>query len=678
MKIRKLQIVSDFETGHDEEYKQTWVYLAGIQVLGEDVKVFKNIDSWFKCVEDATFRYRCQADVWFHNIQFDGDFIINYLNSKQIKYETRQQQQLYSITIKVTRGSRSHTIEFRDTYALLHRSIDTIGKAIGLPKLSQAYKQYMPDCEDIPQVEIDYLKRDVEVLAYMVQKLVIYQVDAPTAAGFGLREIKRSMSRGEAADQYNKCNELADNIMSQIRSGNTEEQGPELVSQYIDLIRQSNTVALGRKAQYNWSDSDCGSAVFDELFPGLSLVEDEFIRKAYKGGFCKLNETYRGKDVTSPLQPVGPITRQYFKQLGFTDSEIDSASTVSLDVNQLYLRVLRDFNLPCGTPSFFSEDIPVSMRCGFVHIKWSGRMNWDFGPIGDDLPHSNILIGKNECDWIDLYLTYPEFYILVHRQFPELLPPFGLDWLEVFDGCYDTVGFQIIDGFMFDTCEGKFDRFVNKWYKIKHGDDAILKILAKSVLVNAVGCMGKKQNLVSKTPVVENGVVNYVPEHVQQLSKSYVAVPAYVNAIGRCLITLGVNMIGDQFIYSDTDQIKMVLGGEIPFFEEGLPIFMQQEELGGFKVERLCKAARFLKLKTYIEVEVDGHNKITAAGIPQADSKFSWNGSDGLPAFNIGAEYVQLVPRHVKGGLALIPTTRKIKFAESQIQDICNNGLDTI
>lgn len=678
MKIRKLQIVSDFETGHDEEYKQTWVYLAGIQVLGEDVKVFKNIDSWFKYVEDATFRYRCQADVWFHNIQFDGDFIINYLDKNNIEYKTKQQQQLYSITINVSRGSRIHTITFRDTYALLHRSIDTIGKAIGLPKLSQAYKQYMPDCEDIPQVEIDYLKRDVEVLAYMVQKLIIYQVDSPTAAGFGLREIKRSMARNDTEEQYNNCNELADKIMYLVKQGQTEESGPELISQYIDLIKQSNEVALGRKVKNRWRDADCGSAVFDELFPGLSIVEDEFIRKAYKGGFCKLNETYRGKDVTSPLGPVGPKTRQYFKQLGYTDSEIDSASTVSLDVNQLYLKILRDFPLPCGTSRYFLRAIPVSMRCGFVHIKWSGRMNWDFGPIGDDLPHSDILKDKNLCDWLDLYLTYPEFYILAHTKSPDLLPPVGLDWLEVFDGCYTTFDFEIIDGFVFDSCEGKFDKFVNKWYKIKHGDDAILKILAKSVLVNAVGCMGKKYNLKDKKPTVDNGVVSYTPEDIIQLDKSYVAVPAYVNAIGRCLITLCVNMVGDQFIYSDTDQLKMRLGGEIPFFEEGLPIFMQQEGLGGFKVERLCKAARFLKLKTYIEVEVNGHNKITAAGIPQADSKFSWDGSEGLPAFNIGAEYTQLVPRHVKGGLALIPTTRKIKFAESQIQDICNNGLDTI
>lgn len=678
MQIRKLQIVQDFETGHDESYSNVWVYLAGMQVLGEDIKVYKSIESWFTGLERAVFGYRCQADVWFHNISFDGDYILNYLSSRGIEFKTKQQQSLYSITINLHKGSRKYTVEFRDTYALLHRSIETIGKAIGIPKLDSEYKQYPPECDYIPEREITYLKRDVEVLASMVSKLVLYQIDQQTAAGYGLREIKRSLARGDSAMQYEQCNNLAKSVMNAIKSGSTQESGVELVSKYIELIKQSNTAALGFKIKGKWVDYNCGSAVYEELFPGLTLREDEFIRKAYKGGFCKLNESFRGRSVTKPVQPVGPKTRQYFKQLGYTDQEIDGAATVSLDVNSLYLRVLRDFSLPCGNSLYFQDNVPLNMRCGFVHIRWAGRMNWEFGPIADDLPHDDSLIGKSFVEQKDLYLTYPEFYILVHRKETGLLPPVGLDWLDVFDGCYDTSEYTVIDGYMFESCEHKFDKFVDKWYKIKHGSDPILKILAKSVLVNAIGCMGKKQTLTDKVPTIENQTVSYEPIDFIQLDKSYVAVPAYVNAIGRCLITLGVNMIDEQFIYSDTDSIKMVLGGELPFLEEGMPIFMQQDELGGFKVERLCKSARFLKLKTYIEVEVNGHSKITAAGIPQADSKFSWDGSDGLPVFSIGAEYTQLVPKHVRGGLALIPKIRRIKSAETSNQDTANKDIDTM
>jgi len=61
-------------------------------------------------------------------------------------------------------------------------------------------------------------------------------------------------------------------------------------------------------------------------------------------------------------------------------------------------------------------------------------------------------------------------------------------------------------------------------------------------------------------------------------------------------------MMGDKFIYSDTDSIKVILGGELPFFDDNLPLKLSQTELGCFKVERLSYKAKFLKLKTYIEV----------------------------------------------------------------------------
>lgn len=682
--VDRLQIACDFETGKNNEENKTWVYMAGTEVIGFDnklnmadsndpqklVRVDFSLESWYNNLVDIVFKFNKSADVWFHNIQFDGDFILYYFKTHNIECRTTQQTGLLQIQVTVYRGSRKKTITFKDTYALFHRQLETIGKAVGFNKKFQEYKSYPENCDNIPQQEIDYLIQDVHILQYMVTFINMHGVDGSTAASFGLKEIKRSFQTNSIGNEYDENQKLLDRFLSTSSSDREIlDNFREQYKLYRDLTVQQNRQQLGVKNRYGqYMDDDSGGAVYEKRFPDIDRFTDSLLRKAYKGGLCVLNSKYKGKDLVSRTEDIGPKTREYFKQLGYSDSQIDNAVTVSLDVNSLYLKILRDYELPYGYFEVFDDEIPQTLDCGFVHVLWKGKQNWDYGPIQEDIPFDDSLKKAQECDWLDMWLTYPEFYILVMDQYLPILSPKGLDWLVVFDGCYTTYGYKVVGGYKFKQCKGFFNKFVDKWYKIKHSADKLAQILAKSVLVNAIGCIGKKLDVKDKVPTLVNNRIKYEPNTKHMAYNGYVALPAYVNSIGRCIMTYAIRMMGDKFIYSDTDSLKAFLGGELPFFEEGLPVFMQQDLIGGFKVERLCSKARFLKLKTYMEVTVDNVSKVTAAGIPQADNKFSWDGLDGKQKFEIGAEYKQLCPRHVEGGLVLTEKTRYIKAQQNYFQ----------
>lgn len=701
MKLKSLQIACDFETGKNEDDSQVWVYLAGTSIVQQkpdnelrikdklnklehvmdtsktcSVIVDRQIDSWFNTIILVCHQNQCGADIWFHNLQYDGDYILCYLKSKDIEvHDVIYGPQLIYFTCEVTYGTRKYSLTFRDTYQLMHRSLETIGKALKFEKSFSEYKSYPENCYSIPNSEIQYMVRDVSILVRMVATINMYGIDGLTAASYGLNEIKRSFAKGEALDNYEATLNLANNLMKECVE-NDDSDSELYVKEYVKLLEMANKVALGEKRQiggdrFILTDEDSGSFVFNQYFQPMQYNDDQYLREAYKGGFCELNNIHAGKDIINIDEQIGPKTRAYFKEVGFTDEEIDNAVEASLDVNSMYLKILRDYWMPCGDPEYFADDIPDGFKAGVIHVKWRGYQVWKYGPISEDLQYNDIIMSSSQSDTdiYDLYLTYPEFYVLMlDQELGQILnPPEGMEWLDKFKGAYKTLEYYIIDGYMFDTCKGLFDRFVDKWYKIKSGKDPMMKIVAKQVLVNAVGGMGKRPTVITKTPVYENGCIK-TTRKTEVHEQAYVALPAYVNSIGRCLITLAANLMGDKFIYSDTDSIKVILGGELPFFDDDLPFKLSQTELGCFKVERICRKARFLKLKTYIEVSDRDGSKVTAAGIPGASNKFSWDGQDGKTKFSVGAKYVTFVPKHVIGGIVLIEQERSISCAESLAQ----------
>lgn len=145
--------------------------------LNDDVFLFGNsIESFIEhCAEDNyTF--------FFHNLKFDGDFIINYLLRNGWKWvkETRDMEAKtfttlisdmgvwYSIELchSITKGIR-HTTKIQDSLKLLPFSVAQVAKTFDLPisKLELDYETFREVGHELTEHEIDYIRNDVEIMA---------------------------------------------------------------------------------------------------------------------------------------------------------------------------------------------------------------------------------------------------------------------------------------------------------------------------------------------------------------------------------------------------------------------------------------------------------------------------------------------------------------------------------
>ncbi|MBO7692507.1 MAG: hypothetical protein J6T10_07750 [Methanobrevibacter sp.] len=174
---------ADFETTSYQQYMvegQTRVYLWKlmgvdnfIDQLGIDMESFINfIKSLGSC------------DIYFHNLSFDGEFILWYLLENGYYYdEDLFDEQTFKSIIDETGSIYSITIKFNDkciielkcSYKLFPKSISDIGKLVGIEKLNETHdyneiKNYH-SIEELPEEEIKYITNDVRIMVELIKYL---------------------------------------------------------------------------------------------------------------------------------------------------------------------------------------------------------------------------------------------------------------------------------------------------------------------------------------------------------------------------------------------------------------------------------------------------------------------------------------------------------------------------
>lgn len=242
---RRKKYACDFETTTNPDDCRVWAY--GWMEVGntKNYQIGNSIDEFMRFVQ------YCQGDLYFHNLKFDGEFIINWLLRNGFKHDDSglpktfntiisQMGQWYMIDICYGyRGKRKiHTVIY-DSLKKLPFTISKIAKDFGLPirKGEIDYNKYRPPGHQITPDEYEYIKNDIEILA---QALKI-----------------------------------------QFDEGQTR-------------MTNSSDSLHGFKAVIS-------NKVFEKLFPTLSLEIDSNIRLAYRGGFTWLNDKYKEKEIGEGL-----------------------------------------------------------------------------------------------------------------------------------------------------------------------------------------------------------------------------------------------------------------------------------------------------------------------------------------------------------------------------------------
>lgn len=201
--------------------------------FGEDIDSFINYCSLIN--ESSSF--------YFHNLKFDGEFIIHYLlthgfvhvNEKKLgvnQFSTiiSDLNVFYCIKVKF---KEEVIISFFDSLKLLNFSVEEVAKAFNLSikKLEISYKAKREKGHKITDEEKEYLKHDVMIMSLALEKMFEMKITRMTIASNAMNFFKDTISKKR----------------------------------------------------------------FEEWFK--PPLYDKDLRQAYKGGFTYLNEIYRGKEV---------------------------------------------------------------------------------------------------------------------------------------------------------------------------------------------------------------------------------------------------------------------------------------------------------------------------------------------------------------------------------------------
>ena len=176
--------VADFETTTNIEDCRVWAW--GLCEIGNISNFIygNNISSFFEKMKELS---KQQETIYFHNLKFDGEFIIYHLlkngwchiideDKRPNTFQTLISDKgiFYSITMyfKILK-KKNHKITFLDSLKLLPFKVSEIAKAFNLP-IQKEEIDYTADREighELTIDEIHYLRNDCQIVAQALEIL---------------------------------------------------------------------------------------------------------------------------------------------------------------------------------------------------------------------------------------------------------------------------------------------------------------------------------------------------------------------------------------------------------------------------------------------------------------------------------------------------------------------------
>ena len=238
--------IADFETTTNKEDCRVWAYAVCDIENTEDVIIGTTIEEFITWCKN-----RKENDkVLFHNLKFDGGFIMDYLFRNGYTHTTKDEDRqsmtfntlisdkgfYYQIEVIFNRkGNRVNRVVFQDSLKLIPMSVKEIAKSFHLEiakgEIDYERHNLLPPGSPLTEEEEEYIKNDVKIVAYAVKYFYDQGLDRMTIGACALNE-------------------------------------------YKNIIRKKN---------------------FDRFFPTPKYHND--VKQSYRGGFTYLNPKFAGKIV---------------------------------------------------------------------------------------------------------------------------------------------------------------------------------------------------------------------------------------------------------------------------------------------------------------------------------------------------------------------------------------------
>lgn len=237
--------VADFETTTNENDCHVWAY--GTCEVGniDNTTIGQTIDDFMKwCSTENKI-------VYFHNLKFDGEFIIHWLFNNGFKYSKEKQEKTFSCVVSSmgqfyiievifkTGNKKQEKVIFYDSLKKLPFPVRKIAEDFNLPiqKLEIDYNDERNDDHILTEQEIEYVLHDVKIVAMALQIQIEQNLTKITNGSDALNDFKRTISKKQ----------------------------------------------------------------FEINFPILDIQTDKDIRQAYRGGFTYVNPKFQNKDIKNGI-----------------------------------------------------------------------------------------------------------------------------------------------------------------------------------------------------------------------------------------------------------------------------------------------------------------------------------------------------------------------------------------
>ena len=650
VRIKKYRyFVGDFETTvyKGQVHTEVWAS-ASVELFSEDVQIFHSIKEQF----DYFVSLKSNLVVYYHNLKFDGDFWMPFLlvdmgfeqalqktGEKPTDVEWLAEKHMKNNTFKYSISDKgmwySIIIKVKDHFIEIRDSLKLL--PFSVKRIGKSFKT-------------KHQKLDIEYT--------------------GLRYAGCPITEEE--QEYIKNDVL-------------------VVKEALEIMFQEghNKLTIGSCCLSEYK-SITGKEDYEELHPNVYDIwidpkahkyasAGEWIHKSYRGGWCYL---CRGKE----------------NQV-FTDG-------TTADVNSLYPSMMSSESgnkYPIGKPRFWTGNfIPLEAlhpsKYYFVRIKTRFYIKEGKLPF-IQIKNSLLYKGTEALETSDVYdKKTGKYYDKYRGQDGELVDTrveltFTMTDYQLFLEHYNPVDFEILDGCWFWAQIGIFDRYIERYKKLKLESTGAKRELAKLFLNNLYGKMASSMDSSFKVAYIkEDKTIGYYPVTQNGKKPGYIPIGSAITSYARNFTIRAAQMnyhgVGKRgFIYADTDSIHCDLKPN-----EIVGITVHDKNFCCWKLESCWDEAYFTRQKTYIEhvthedcepIEKPYYN-IKCAGMPQKCkdlfqvSMQGYEPKEGddytedeiefittkreLGDFKVGLRVPgKLRPKRIRGGIVLVDTPYQMR-----------------
>ena len=286
------KFTADFETATWLE-NETYVWAWAICEIGNtnNLQIGNNIKDFINFCKNEN-----NPIMYFHNLKFDGEFIIYYLLNNGFKHVEKKEDiesntfttlisdmgQFYSITVYFEKKNKAYKkVTFIDSLKIIPFSVSDTAKGFNLPisKLTLDYDKPREIGHILTAEEREYIKNDVLIMAEALEVIFSDNLEKMTIGSNAISDFKKILSKSK----------------------------------------------------------------FEHLFPKLDYDIDKDLRKSYKGGFTYLNPIYKEKDIDNitvlDVNSLYPSV-MYEKQLPFGDPIFFEGEYKEDKVYNLYIQMV--------------------------------------------------------------------------------------------------------------------------------------------------------------------------------------------------------------------------------------------------------------------------------------------------------------------------------------------------